>query len=41
MTLQSPNSLETAVETAAHISRHTEAMLGAAGFVIDSAGNII
>jgi hypothetical protein len=38
---QSPSSVGTAVETVAQISRNTEAYLGAAGFIVDSVGNII
>jgi hypothetical protein len=38
---QTPSSVETVVEGAAHISRNTEAMMGAAGFALDSIGNFI
>jgi hypothetical protein len=38
---QTPSSVDTVVETAGHISRNTEAMMGAAGFVLDSVGNFI
>jgi hypothetical protein len=31
---QTPNSVETTVETVAHVGRNTEAMMGAAGFVL-------
>jgi methyl-accepting chemotaxis protein len=31
---QTPNSIDTVVETAGHISRNTEAMIGAAGFAL-------
>lgn len=36
---QTPSSVGTVVETAAHISRNTEAFMGAAGFALDSFGN--
>jgi hypothetical protein len=39
MVPQTPSSVETAVETMGQISRNIEAMLGAAGFILDSAGN--
>jgi methyl-accepting chemotaxis protein len=38
---QTPSSVDTAVETIGHISRNTEAMMGAAGLALDSAGNFI
>jgi hypothetical protein len=38
---QTPSSVETAVETVAHISRNTEAIIGASGFALDSLGNFI
>jgi hypothetical protein len=38
---QTPNSMETAVETVAHIGRNTEAMMAGASFVLDSVGNLI
>jgi len=41
MVPQTPSSVDTVVETAGHISRNAEAMVGAAGLVIDSMGNFI
>jgi len=41
MVSNTPNSVETAVETVAHVSRNAETMLGAAGVFLDSAGNFI
>lgn len=41
MVSNTPNSVETAVETVAHVSRNAEAMIGAAGLFLDSAGNFI
>ena len=38
---QTPSSVDTVVETAGNISRNTDAMMGAAGFVLDSVGNFI
>lgn len=38
MASQTPSSVESAVETMAHIGRNTDAMMGAAGFALDSAG---
>jgi hypothetical protein len=38
---QTPSSVDTVVETAEHISRNTEAMIGAAGFFLDSVGNFM
>jgi hypothetical protein len=38
---QTPNSVDTVVETVGHISRNSEAMMGAAGLVVDSFGNFI
>jgi len=41
MNPQTPSSVETAVETAGHISRNADAMMGAAGFALDSVGSFI